>query len=216
MQTILLIAALLSGFTTIASDWGPQRQRLFYWAKPLTTLLIIALAWLSLADAPPYRAWITLALGCCLIGDIALMWHHTRAFMLGLSSFLIGHLLLIAAFASDLPLSPLFWPLPALWVAGVYLLVAGSYARWLLPRTGSLKPAVLVYLLVLIAMGLTALLRAGLTESAASRWVAVGALLFAVSDGVLAYRKFVATPWWGQPLTLLTYFLAIGLMAWAH
>lgn len=216
MQSTLIIAAVLSGLATIASDWQQQRRRLFYVAKPLTTLLVIALAWVSLADAPPYRAWITLALSCCLVGDIALMWHHRRAFMLGLSSFLFGHLLLIVAFASDLPLSPLFLPLPALTVAGVYLLAALSYARWLLPRTGSLKPAVLVYLSVLMAMVLTALLRAGWTESAASRWVAVGALLFALSDAVLAYRKFVATPWWGQPLTLLTYFLAIGLMAWAH
>lgn len=216
MQSILLIAALISGLTTIACDWQHRRRRLFYLVKPLTTLLIIALAWLSLASAPPYRAWITLALVCCLIGDIALMWRNRRAFMLGLSSFLVGHLLLIGAFASDLPLSPLFWPLPALCVAGLYLLAAAAYARWLLPRTGSLKPAVLIYLPVLMTMVLTAVLRAGLTESAATRWVAVAALLFALSDAVLAYRKFVATPWWGQPVTLLTYFLAIGLMAWAH
>lgn len=216
MQSILLLAALLSGLTTIACDWQHRRQALFYVTKPLTTLLIIALAWLLLADAPAYRAWITLALGCCLIGDIALMWRNSRAFMLGLSSFLLGHLLLIAAFASDLPLSPLFWPWRAMLVAGLFLLAAMGYARWLLPRTGSLKPAVLIYLLVLMGMVLTAVLRAGLTESAATRWVAVGALLFALSDGVLAYRKFVATPWWGQPVTLLTYFLAIGLMAWAH
>ena len=216
MQSTLLIAALLSGLTTIACDWQHRRRPLFYVAKPLTTLLIIALGWLSLADAPPYRAWITMALVCCLIGDIALMSPHRRAFMLGLSSFLIGHLLLIAALVSDLPLSPLFLPWPALGLAGLFVLLAVRYAVWLLPRTGSLKPAVLVYLTVLVAMVVTAVLRGGLMESAASRWVAVGALLFALSDGVLAYRKFVATPWWGQPATLLTYFLAIGLMAWAH
>ena len=65
-------------------------------------------------------------------------------------------------------------------------------------------------------MVLAALLYAGLAERAVPRWAAIGAMLFAVSDAVLAYRKFVAQPWWGQPLTLATYYSAIGLIAWAH
>ncbi|MES2683306.1 MAG: lysoplasmalogenase [Pseudomonadota bacterium] len=216
MQLLLIAAAIASGLATIASDWHGQRRPLFYITKPLTTLLITALAWLALASAPGYRSWVIAALGFCLAGDVALMFSSRRAFLLGLSAFVLGHLLLIAAFVTDLPLAPLFVPHTALFGGLAFMALVLGYASWLLPRTGRLKPAVLVYLSVLSAMVLAALLRAGLSESHAATWAAAGALLFALSDAVLAWRKFVAQPWWGQPLTLLTYYFAIGLIAWAH
>lgn len=216
MSNFLIAAALISGLLTIASDWRGVRRPLFYLAKPLTTLLIAALAWLMLASAPGYRSWVIAALAFCLAGDVALMFTSRRAFLLGLSAFVLGHVLFIAAFVTDLPLVPLFVPHTALFGGLVFMALVLGYARWLLPRTGRLKPAVLVYLAVLSAMVLVALLRAGLSESHAASWAAAGALLFALSDGVLAWRKFVAQPWWGQPLTLLSYYLAIGLIAWAH
>lgn len=216
MSTFLIAVSALSGLAAIASDWRGVRRPLFYLAKPLTTVLIVLLAWVMLASAPGYRTWVTAGLLGCLVGDIALMFKGSRAFVLGLSSFLIGHLLLIAAFVTDLPLSPLFVPQGALAGGVLFVLMVLGYSRWLLPRTGSLKPAVLLYLTVLGTMVLVALLRAGLSESHAATWACAGALLFAVSDAVLAYRKFVAQPWWGQPLTLLSYYLAIGLIAWAH
>ncbi len=217
MPTFLIATAFASGLATIASDWRGRRRPLFYLAKPLTTLLILALAWLALASAPVYRLWVLAALGCCLAGDIALMFTGPRAFVLGLSSFLAGHLLLIAAFLTDLPLTPLVLPATS-WLLGVlFVLLVVAYACWLLPRTGRLKPAVLAYLIALASMVLAALLRAGLSDGeSAADWAAAGALLFAISDAVLAYRKFVAAPWWGQPATLTSYYLAIGLMAAAH
>ena len=216
MISLLIAAAVLSGLAAIASDWRGQRRPLFYLAKPLTTVLILALAWVSLSALPPYQAWVMAALLCCLIGDIALMFKGTRPFVLGLAAFLIGHLLLIAAFATGLPLTPLQVPLLALIGAAAFLLLVTGYAAWLLPRTGKLRPAVLLYLSVLSLMVLAALLKSALGERAADDWVLLGALLFALSDAVLAWRKFVAAPWWGQPATLLSYYLAIGLIAWAH
>jgi len=216
MTTALVAAALVSGLIAIASDWRGQRRAAFYVAKPLTAVLILLLAWVCLAGLPVYRGWVLAALAFCLAGDVALMFTARRAFVLGLGSFLVGHLLFIAAFATALPLAPIDLPLAVWLLAAVFLLAVTSYASWLLPRTGGLKPAVLAYLVCLTLMVLAALLYAGLAERAVQRWAAVGALLFAVSDAVLAYRKFVAQPWWGQPLTLLSYYLAIGLIAWAH
>lgn len=217
MSTVLLVsAATASGLVAIASDWRGQRRAAFYVAKPLTTVLIALLAWVSLASLPVYRGWVMAALVCCLAGDVALLFSAKRAFLGGLASFLVGHLLFVAAFLTELPLAPVDLPLAVWLLATLFLLAVTAYASWLLPRTGALKPAVLAYLVCLTLMVLAALLYAGLAERAVPRWAAVGALLFAVSDAVLAYRKFVAQPWWGQPLTLLTYYLAIGLIAWAH
>lgn len=216
MPSLLIAAALVSGLATIAGDWRGVRRRWFYLSKPLTTLLILALAAVALAQAPRYQAWVMAALVFCFLGDVALMFAGTRVFVLGLSSFLLGHVLFIAAFVTDLPLAPLALPLVVWLLGGVFLAAVVSYASWLLPRTGRLKPAVLLYLTVLTMMGLAALLRAAVSETAAAHWACAGAALFAVSDAVLAYRKFVRAPWWGQPVTLLTYYLAIGLMAWAY
>lgn len=216
MQSALILAACLSGLIAIASDWRGRRRALFYVAKPLTTALILCLAWVALAAWPQHRAWVLAALAACWLGDVALMLPGSSAFVLGLSAFLIGHLLLIAAFLSGLPLAPLTPPRGVLWLAAVFLLLVAGYAAWLLPRTGRLQPAVLLYLIALTAMVLAALLRATVSDGAHAGWVCLGAMLFAVSDAVLAYRKFVHAPWWGQPATLVSYYLAIGLIAWAY
>lgn len=214
MQTFLIVAAVTSGLTAIAADWGLRRP-LFYVAKPLTTVLIMALAWQQLAAWPDYRAWVLAACVGCLLGDIALMFAGNRAFMLGLASFLIGHLILIAAFASEIIVFVM--PSASLVAAtAVFLAALLAYLRWLLPRTGPLAPAVMLYALALTAMVLTALCRAGAAADD-SAWVAcAGALMFALSDATLAYCKFVTAPRWGQAAILSSYYLAIGLIAWAH
>ena len=97
----------------------------------------------------------------------------------------------------------------------LFVLAVGAYARWLLPRTGSLRWPVLIYLTVLSAMVLVALLRREAQLPGATLTLA-GAVLFAISDAVLAYRKFVHALWWGQPVTLASYYVALGLIAWAH
>lgn len=214
MSFLLIAAALASGLTAIAADWRVRRP-LFYVAKPLTTVLIMLLAWQQLAPWPDYRCWVLLAYVGCLLGDIALMFKGTRAFMLGLVSFLLGHMILIGAFASETLLTAA--PAPALLMAAAaFVAVVLSYLVWLLPRTGRLGPAVVVYVVALTVMVLAALCRAA-SATAGSAWIALaGALLFALSDATLAYCKFVAAPRWGQAAILGSYFLAIGLIAGAH
>lgn len=214
MNQILVAAALVSGLTAIATDWRVRRP-LFYLAKPLTTALIMLLAWQQLAPWPDYRSWVLLAYVGCLLGDIALMFKSTRAFVLGLASFLVGHLILIGAFASEATLTSV--PEPALLVAAAaFVAMVLAYLLWLLPRTGRLAPAVVLYVAALTVMVLAALWRAA-SATADSAWVALaGALLFALSDATLAYCKFVAAPRWGQAAILSSYFLAIGLIAGAH
>lgn len=215
MFVLLLLAIVVSAAVTIAADRGGRRRPVFYLAKPLTTALIVSLAVLTLAPWPDYRAWVLAAFLACLAGDIALMFTGKRWFVAGLASFLVGHGLLIVAFARELPSTGLAPGTPALLFGALFLLAVGGYARWLLPRTGSLKFPVLAYLTVLSAMVLVALLRSEADVPGAAITLA-GAVLFAISDAVLAYRKFVHAPWWGQPATLASYYAALGLIAWAH
>ncbi len=214
MTNLLIAAAIASGLSAIAAD-RRVRQPWFYLAKPLTTLLIMLLAYIQLAPWPDYRSWVLAAYLGCLLGDIALMFPGSRAFMLGLTSFLIGHLLLIAAFAAETTLTTV--PSVAMLIAAaVFVALVLAYLRWLLPRTGKLAPAVVLYVLALMAMVLTTLWRAAGAADDSAWIVCAGALLFALSDATLAYCKFVRAPSWGQAAILSSYYSAIGLIAWAH
>lgn len=207
----LSLAAALSALLAIASDWH-RRHPSFYLFKPLTTGLLIAVAALALAAAPPeqqsYRIGLLVGLGFCLLGDVLLMPAGTRWFAAGLTAFLFGHLAIAQAFWKTLP-DPL-WP-ECGWALALYgLLLTG----FLLPRAGRLAPAVLLYCLALMAMVLLAAARAEQLGGAGPQLTLAGALLFALSDSILALRRFWR-PWpGGQAMTLSTYYLAIGCLAW--
>ena len=58
------------------------------------------------------------------------------------------------------------------------------------PGLGDLLIPVLIYALVLLGMGVWAHKRRGATSSASFQLVAIGAILFALSDGLIAINKF--------------------------
>lgn len=210
MITTLAGAAAISAAGAIAAEWNGQehRHRSFYLLKPLTTLLIFALAAVTTAHTPPdYRLWVLIALLFCAAGDICLMFTGQRWFLGGLSNFLIGHALFIAALVQGLTrFSPPWWSLA--WVA-----FALPVAFVVLPRTGALKIPVLIYMAVIGAMVSAALIRFDALADRSSLLALVGATLFMLSDSSLAVRQFIAPYRLAQPLILSTYWLAVGLIA---
>ena len=200
-------AAIISAQFAIAADWNERRRPSFYLLKPLTTLLIIGIA--AAAPAGNARALMLLALALSLIGDICLMFDGQRWFMGGLGSFLLAHLAFIPALLHGVA-SP---ELP-LWSAAIVIWGIAFFA-WLLPKTGALKPAVLVYGVVLLGMALAAIARWNVQRSDASLMALAGALLFVVSDSSLSVRQFAGRYSGAQALILSTYWLAIGLMAYS-
>ena len=130
-------------------------------------------------------------------------------FIGGLGSFLLAHLAFIPALLYGVQ-SP---SLP-MWSAGLVLWGLAFFA-WLLPKTGPLKIAVLVYGTILLGMALAAIARWNVAPSESSRLALAGALLFVVSDSSLSVRKFVGPYMGAQALILSTYWTAIGLMAYS-
>ena len=213
ITTALSIAAALSGLLAIAADWEERRHASFFVLKPLTTLLIIAVA-ASLSYSGPYAQWVLAALVLSLCGDVFLMYGdgaraNDRAFIAGLGAFLLAHVGFVAAFSQGLR-SP---ELPA-WLAVMAFYAAGMLFV-LLPRAGALKVPVLVYCLVLAAMVFVAAARHASFADDASLRALLGALLFAVSDSLLGWRRFVGRFRGAQALILSTYWGAIGLIAWS-
>lgn len=241
IATGFALAAAVSALLAIIADWNERRHFTFYVLKPLTTLFIIGIA----ATVPEggARSLMLLALGLSLAGDICLMFAGDTApsrgeagagagkldasrthlltqdtvsaskgqgwFIGGLSSFLLAHIAFIPAL-----LHGIHSPILPLWSAGIVIWGIGFFI-WLLPKTGPLKPAVLVYGTVLMAMALAAVARWNVAPTEAARLAMIGALLFVISDSSLSIRKFVGPYRGAQALILSTYWAAIGLMAYS-
>ncbi|MBR0347121.1 MAG: lysoplasmalogenase [Rudaea sp.] len=208
ISTVLYAAAALSALLAIGADWEERRHRAYYILKPLTTLLILGAA---LAQVPTaggdYRFWIVLGLGLSLLGDICLMFEGDGWFTAGLASFLLAHLGFIVAFLQGISLG-----LPPAWTILV-LAYAIGLCTWLLPRAGELRIPVAVYCLVLLAMVLAAAMRLQTLGKVSAKLALAGALLFVLSDSCLAIRQFGGPYRGAQLIILLSYWLAIGLIA---
>lgn len=202
----LLPAIFAAAVGTIACEQAGWRRGV-YVLKPLTTGLILAVALLGGGD-PAYRWLIAAGLVFSLAGDVFLMLQTDR-FVAGLVSFLAAHLLYVAAFSVGGV--GLTWTL-----ALPYALYTAALLRVLLPRVGALRAPVLVYALALAGMAWIAAERAG--AGVPGGWhVAIGGVLFVVSDSALALNRFVRPFALAQPLVLSTYFAAqtlIALSAW--
>lgn len=207
MISALGIAAAVSALCAIAADWNERRHAAFYVLKPLTTILIFAIA--SLAPASGHQHWILVALGFSLIGDVCLMFAGNRWFMAGLCAFLLAHVAFVTAFLSgvhavDLPM----------WLAAVVVYAVVLLAL-LLPRAGALKLPVVAYCAVLGAMVFAAAARQAQFRDFDAALALAGALTFMLSDSLLAWRQFRGKYPGAQAAILSTYWLAIGLVAWS-
>jgi uncharacterized membrane protein YhhN len=206
-QTLVLSAGALAA--VLALVWGEYRgpRALVYLAKPLATLLILALAWLAPPDANPWLArWIVAGLIFSLAGDVLLMLPSDR-FVAGLASFLVAHLCYIAAFTLEagIQIAPL---------ALVPLLVAVWLVyRRLAPGLGNLRVPVIVYIGVIVVMVWQALARCAVVPGAGPPLAAAGALLFATSDSALALARFQGPFKGSRAVVYASYFAAQWLIA---
>ncbi|MEQ6357458.1 lysoplasmalogenase [Lysinibacillus sp. M3] len=169
--------------------------------KVIPMLLIIILAALPKnSGVKKYQLLIIIGLVFCMIGDYTLQW-----FLIGLSSFLIGHIFYIFAFLSTNERQVPTW-------AKIVLLVYGvSMALWIAGTVFSsgevvLGIAVIAYISVILTMGWTAI-RTG------SKFATIGALLFISSDSYLAINKFVMPLPFSHEVIMLTYYGAQILIA---
>lgn len=195
---IWIPAVLLSAGATIDGEFRNRRAQV-YLCKPLTTILILIGA--LLATGGSYHWLIVAGLVFSLAGDVFLMLPGDR-FKAGLVSFLIAHILYIAAFAQVL-----IWSWPPLWVPLVIIGLWIVFMLLLLPGARGDRVPVAVYGLVLILMAAAALGRADLLGGAAL-FAGVGAVLFVISDAVLGVNRFLLSFRAAEPLVLGTYFLA--------
>lgn len=182
------LAAAVSAALAIAAGVGWIDPSLLFVFKPLTTLLVIAHAWLRDGGPPVVRRWVLTGLVLSLGGDVALLWPK-EGFVPGLVSFLLAHLSYLVAFTRAAPFASRRWPLVA------YAVVAGGILSLLWAGVpGALRVPVVAYVLCLVTMAAQAAVvwRAsqGGPEAGRGTVLALGGLLFVSSDALLATNKF--------------------------
>jgi|SRR5271157_256262 len=184
------------------------RPLLLWTLAPLATLLILAIAfanWRARNDL--YSLWITVGLAFSLAGDVLLL-TPDRFFTLGLSAFLLTHIAYLFAFTRDTR----FPARLGVWI--LYLLFAACCNFLLFSRLpAGLRLPVAIYSVFLLSMAAQAMGRFFLLRTSAPRFAAIGALLFVLSDGLLAFNRFYKPLPLALLLVLLPYYAAQWLMA---
>ena len=153
-----------------------RNQMLFYVTKPLLMPILMFIAY----QEGVKNKWLYIALLFSLGGDIFLMFSGLNYFLLGLSSFLLAHVFYIVLFFPQAKFS--FLPIV------VFGIVTTGYLTFLYPHIASdFRIPVIAYCVVITVMGIVAASR---NKSVSYWYILVGAILFIISDSLIAYNKF--------------------------
>ena len=201
---IIILFILISLWTELQ-----QYKQLYHIFKPLTTFLILASTAYLGNTKVAFLQYCLFALVFCLIGDTLLL--YDNYFVFGLISFLIGHILFIISFLKKEPWTMFKIPMVIL------LLIAVVYYTLLFPDLEWLRIPVLIYILVIITMSWQGIGLYFVNPGNNHLLVAIGAVLFLVSDAVLAWNKFKQPISYAGTVILSTYwssvlFLSVGLL----
>ncbi|MGD8465881.1 MAG: lysoplasmalogenase [Anaerolineae bacterium] len=198
----------------VRAEFRGNKQQV-YIVKPLSTLLVIAVALLSLLEPnaqPSFTLWVTLGLLFSLGGDVALMFESNKAFLIGLILFLLAHVIYCIAFTL-----PNGFHTQDMITGALLLAFAVIVFLYLRPGLGSMQGPVIVYILIICLMvnrAASAFFGDAFTTTQA--WLlTVGAILFLLSDLVLAINRF-RHPFEANRLGLFLYYggqLLIALSA---
>ena len=153
-------------------------------AKALLMVILLLYFFSMSAGFPRWRWHVVLALIFSWVGDVCLIFSDW--FVQGLIAFLIAHLFYIIAYHQTGAATGLLKAADIVKVS-VYgvILIAVIY-----PGLGQMLVPVLLYAGVLLAMVLWAHKRRNATNRQSFTLVATGAVLFAISDGMIAINKF--------------------------
>jgi uncharacterized membrane protein YhhN len=173
-----------------------QLQMAHYIIKPMFMVLLMLYHFKSiLGKSSSFSKLIQFGLFFSWIGDIALMFDEKIEilFVVGLAAFLIAHLGYSYAFIKNIKDSSQNLSVGTAFLYGApFALFTGFFFYYIkdgLPA--DLFVPVLAYTVVISIMGITSAWRRGHVASNTYNWILIGAILFILSDCVIAVNKFV-------------------------
>ena len=194
----IIVAADITGLVANSTS-------LHFIAKPLLLPALMVLLFTA-AKKTPGKNMLLIALFFSWLGDMFLLFENKNPlfFIFGLASFLTTHVLYIIYFLSIRHNNiTLLKKQP--WLI-ILVLVYGTSLVWLLyPKLEDLKIPVLVYSIVICTMLLCSLHIFFKANKPANMFFVLGALLFVLSDSLLAINKFYQPFAFAGVCIMLTY-----------
>jgi len=206
MIQVALISVIAGAVASLVVAIRNGERNLEVLSKVTASITFVILGAIGWSAGNSVATWLVVGLMLCALGDALLL--GSRTFDLGLISFLMGHVAYVAAFAAALPVSR--WPL--LFLAPVALTSLGA-ASWLWAHLGRRKTSVSAYMVAITVMVWGGL---SVTSAGALGWtVAVGALLFYLSDLAVARHRFFKAEFINRGVGLPLYYAGQILIALA-
>lgn len=219
-RALLLLSITCSFIYLITQSWQPYPGSVALKASSVALLAVIAFRALREPSANPHGIeWLrdrdnvilAMALAFSALGDALLDLDPPRLFLKGLFAFLVAHFIYTLLFVRNWvrPLRPKGWQMA---LSAAVLIYSLLLSQWLAPSLGAVAGPVMLYVCAITVMVVAAIL-AGF----AKHWVYSGAVLFLISDSIIAASKF-KTPVPGREyLVWATYYLgqywiAIGFL----
>ena len=199
-------ATVVAVIGLLFSEYRGSRSGIWV-AKPLASTGFIAVAVAAGALETPYGLAVLAALVLCWVGDVFLIPKGASTlFLVGLVSFLLGHLGFAVAFTLR--------GADPLWMAAAAVLAlppALAVLRWLRPHLPErMRIPVVAYVAVISLMLVTAM---GAAAAAGRSAIGVGATCFYLSDLHVARNRFVSESFWNKSWGLPLYYAAQLILA---
>lgn len=198
----IIFLILVTSFDFYFIRTSQEKKR--YWTKPF---IIPGIVFLYLQFSHHYYVFLLAALLFSFFGDCFLLFSEKKLFFqLGLLAFLTSHILYIYTFAENISLSKMFsfW---SLLLIVPYMIYSWCFFRYLRLYLGHYFIPVILYMITIMGMSYSSLLRFW-TIRGFSFWLPfVGSLFFIVSDTLLAIRNFKYNQRKGWVNVMFTYVL---------
>ena len=206
---IVLAVILLTGLLYFENR-GNQKGKVS--TKTILSCLFIFTAIVQSHPLPVFYYLLLIGLVFCLGGDVFLAMPQEKMFLLGLVSFLLGHVFYVLGFfwVSDISR----WT----WIGAVAGLIVSSVVfGWLRPYLGSMLIAVIAYIVVITVMVVGAWTVFGdvRLNYTGRLLVFVGAVCFYFSDLFVARDRFLKSEFTNRLLGLPMYYAGQFLLAFS-
>jgi len=196
-RLLLWLSSVASIAYLLTLRWQPFPASALLKGIPVGALAVFALGFRGVRRDAGVLA---LGLAFSTAGDV-LLDLGPRFFVFGLAAFLGTHLTYICLFVRNRVAGVRLDP-PLLAVLLLVLAYSGTLAAWIVPSVGDLAAPVVLYVCALWAMVSTAIL-----ARFKQRMLAIGAILFLISDSLLAINRFKTPLPLAGYLVWITYYL---------
>lgn len=193
-------------------------ENLHYFTKPLITLSLLILLIYHTGLRGRFSKRIGIGLIAGLGGDICLMFDHINEdfFIYGLVFFLIGHISYANAFYLDYKINTTVYKKHTKQAIIGFSLFSITFCAGLWSYLGTMKIPVILYATAISLMCIMAAGRFNRVNSLSYKIIFYGAILFVISDSVLAIDRFVYSFQFSGVIIMSTYMAAQYLITFGN